>query len=113
LPGGISFTEGAVSTTQGTKVADVVWYPADRAREFEAKDVSLPDFPPDICVEVRSPGDRVAVLEKTAAYLEAGVREVWLCDRKGKMSFYGPQGPLSRSALCPEFPEEIPAKFLR
>jgi Uma2 family endonuclease len=114
LPEGISFTEGAVSTGEGVKVADAVWYPAPLARRLEDEDVALPDFPPALCVEVQSPRDSRRALErKAAAYLEVGVREVWLCDRKGKMSFYGPQGPLERSALCPEFPDEIPAKFLR
>jgi Uma2 family endonuclease len=69
---------------------------------------------PDLCVEVLSPGNTAReIRDKMAAYFAAGVREVWVCDRDGKMSFYGPHGPLPRSALCPEFPEEIPAKFLR
>ena len=114
LPEGGSFTEGAVSTGQGVKVADVVWYPASSAQQIEDNDLSLPDFAPDICVEVQSPRNTKPDMEKkTAAYFGAGVREVWICDRKGKMSFYGPQGPLPRSTICPEFPEEVPAKFLR
>ena len=43
----------------------------------------------------------------------AEVREVWACDRDGQMSFSGPHGPLERSALCPDYPREILAKFLR
>jgi Uma2 family endonuclease len=114
LPEGVSFTEGAVSTGQGTKVADVVWYPAGRGQQVEDNDLSLPDFSPDICVEVQSPREKLSEMEKKAtAYFGVGVREVWLCDRKGKMSFYSPQGLLERSALCPEFPDEIPAKVLR
>ncbi|MBV8901001.1 MAG: Uma2 family endonuclease [Verrucomicrobia bacterium] len=114
LPEGGSFTEGAVSTHQGTKVADVVWYPGDRAGKIEDDDVALPDFPPDLCAGVQSPRDKVADFEKkVVAYLDADVREVWLCDLKGKMSFYSPQGLLARSALCPGFPDEIPAKSLR
>jgi Uma2 family endonuclease len=119
LPAGGSFTEGAVSTLQGTKVADVVWYPATRAREVADNDFSLPDFSPDLCVEVQSPREKLSEMEKKAtAYFGVGVREVWVCDRQGKMRFYGPQGrlsvqPLERSALCPEFPDEVPAEFLR
>lgn len=114
LPEGGSFTEGVASTGQGVKVADMVWYPADHAQQIEDNDVSLPDFAPDICVEVQSPkNSKPSIEKKTVAYFAVGVREVWICGRKGKMSFYGPQGPLARSAFCPEFPEEIPAKFLR
>jgi len=114
LPEGGAFAEGAVSTGQGVKIADAVWYPAPLARRIEDEEVSVPDFAPDICVEVQSPSDTLPKLrKKAAAFFGVGVREVWVCDRKGKMSFYGPQGPLERSALCPEFPDEIPAKFLR
>src|SRR4051812_24822171 len=38
LPKGGSFTEGAVSTPEGVKVADVVWYRAENARVLEASD---------------------------------------------------------------------------
>ena len=37
LPEGVSFTEGAVSTGEGTKVADVVWYPRGLALKLEAQ----------------------------------------------------------------------------
>ncbi|MBV9998896.1 MAG: Uma2 family endonuclease [Verrucomicrobia bacterium] len=84
------------------------------ARRVEREELSVPDFAPDICVEVQSPSDTPPKLrEKAAAFFGVGVREVWVCDRKGKMRFYGPEGPLERSGLCPEFPDEIPAKFLR
>ena len=92
----------------------MVWYPAARARKVADNDLSLPDFSPDICVEVQSPREKLSEMEKkAAAYFGVGVREVWVCDRQGKMRFYGPQGPLERSALCPEFPDEVPAEFLR
>ena len=117
LPAGGSFTEGAVSTLQGTKVADVVWYPAARAREVADNDLSLPDFSPDICVEVQSPREKMSEMEKkAAAYFGVGVREVWVCDRQGKMRFYGPQGGTGRPAIAafrplPRVPQRGPGRI--
>jgi hypothetical protein len=48
-----------------------------------------------------------------AQYLAAVVREVGICDRDGRISFYGPAAPLERSAIFPDFPQQIPATFLR
>ena len=113
LPEGGSFVEGAVSTTEGTKVADVVWYRPELAQAFETSLEILPEFAPDVCVEVRSKRDSLGkMLEKASLYFRAGAREVWLCDRDGTMSFYAPEGPLERSKICPNFPLNIPAAFL-
>jgi hypothetical protein len=46
-------------------------------------------------------------------YFAVGVREVWVGDHEGKMSFHGPQGPLQRPGICPAFPDHIPATFLQ
>lgn len=114
LPEGGSLVEGSVSTLEGVKVPDVVWYRPERARAVEAGDPILPEFAPDLCVEVLSPSNSKGDLgTKIKAYFAVGVREVWVCDRQGKMSFYGPQGPLPDSAICPGFPDYIPATFLR
>jgi Uma2 family endonuclease len=68
---------------------------------------------PDVCVEVLSPSNSAReIQDKTAAYFAVGVREVWICDRDGKMSFHSPEGPRQRSAICPDFPREIPSKVL-
>ena len=114
LPEGGSFVEGAVSTPEGTKVADVVWYRPELARAFETGEAILPEFAPDLCVEVRSKRDSLREMHKKAAvYFRASVREVWLCDRDGTMSFYGPGGRLEQSKICPDFTRNIPAAFMR
>jgi len=113
LPGGGSQVDDTVSTPEGVKVPDVCWYGAGRAEAADAdEDDVLSQVVPDLCVEVLSPGNSVRkIREKTAAYLAARVREVWVCNLQGEMAFYGPEGPLERSAICPDFPRHIPAKI--
>jgi Uma2 family endonuclease len=47
---------------------------------------------PEICVEIRSPGNSTAEMnEKRAHYFEAGAREVWIVDLTGQISFFVPE----------------------
>jgi Uma2 family endonuclease len=47
---------------------------------------------PEICVEIRSPGNSTAEMnEKRAHYFEAGEREVWIVDLTGQISFFVPE----------------------
>ena len=63
---------------------------------------------PDICGEVRSPGNSLEELaEKKAAYFRAGAREVWMCDQNNIIEFFGPKGQMAKSAVCPRFPNKI------
>jgi Uma2 family endonuclease len=112
LPGGEAFVETAVSTFEGAKVPDACWFGAERRREL----LSIPGgerlspVAPEVCVEVQSPANsRSDIDSKKSAYFGVGVREVWICDRDGIMSFYGPQGRLECLAICPEFPGQISA----
>jgi Uma2 family endonuclease len=112
-PEGGAQVDETVSTLQGVKVPDVAWYGAARAEASDADpDDLLSVAAPDLCVEVLSPGNTAReIQEKTAAYFAVGVREVWVCDLEGGMTFYGPEGPRERSAICPGFPRHIPAKL--
>ncbi len=108
LPEGRVITECPVSTADGVKGADVAW--ASRARFTTTHRQSLLTAAPEICVEVLSPDNTtIEMAEKRALYFAAGAREVWLCDRDGRMIFY--TGANSRgqksSKLCPDFPREI------
>lgn len=112
LPGGEAFVETAVSTLEGAKVPDACWFGTERRRELLStpRGERLSPVAPEICVEVRSPDNSSSDIDsKKAAYFGVGVREVWICDRDGAMSFYGPQGRLERSDLCPGFPRQIAA----
>jgi Uma2 family endonuclease len=104
-PGEI-ITECAIRTSKGTRVADVGWFSAERwARVRDAYDSPIA---PEICVEVLSPTNAPGeIKQKRALYFKAGAREVWTCDLKGIMTFFGPHGPLKLSPLVPGFPNAI------
>ena len=101
LPDGEVATEIGVRTSDNVKVADVAWFTA--AHWATAKEESACTVAPEICVEVASQSNsRSELNQKKALYFEAGAKEVWFCDRKGKMSFFTPEGPVANSRLCPE-----------
>jgi Putative restriction endonuclease len=71
LPGDGAVTERSVLTDQGIKIPDVIWLNPSRAHEIHGTKPIEPA--PDICVEVRSPGNSLEELaEKKAAYFRAG-----------------------------------------
>lgn len=103
---GLAFPELAIQTTNGVKVADVVWASDAKLSIIEDEDVA--SIAPEICIEVKSASNTIEeMLEKKGLYFGAGAQEVWVCDAKGKMSFYNQQGELSKSLLVPDFPAEI------
>lgn len=101
-------TECPISTADGVRAADVAWASEERMRELGGSSC----FPhaPEICVEVRSPDERWAALEeKTRLYFDAGAKEVWVCDKSGRMTFFEMPGEaLTGSKLCSEFPALVP-----
>ncbi len=109
LTTGIIMPELAIETTDGVKVADVVWVSDERADII--LDETAASIAPEICVEVKSGSNTLTeMLEKKALYLEAGAEEVWICDKKGKLYFYNSQGPTEHSVRSPDFPKQIKRK---
>jgi Uma2 family endonuclease len=98
--------ETRIVTDHGIKVADAVWCPASRWPQNEENDTFV--TAPDICIEVLSPSNtRAEIDQKGALYFAAGAREVWICDRNNKISFFGLEGLLEKSKLCPDFPSRL------
>jgi Uma2 family endonuclease len=98
--------ECAINTSDGVKVADVVWCSAERFDQIQ--DEVSASIAPEICVEVKSIGNRLDELEfKKKLYFEAQAIEVWLCNEQGQIIFYNEQGELSQSLLVPSFPHQI------
>jgi Uma2 family endonuclease len=107
MRGGKVLTECPVSTSEGIKGVDVVWISTGRIAKARRKDVLV--RAPEICVEVISPGNtRSEIEEKRRLYFEAGAEEVWLCDGRGRLSFFHKDNPglaCPRSTVCPKFPQ--------
>ena len=108
MPHGRVFTECPISTADGVKAADVAWASSKRVRELGSRSC----FPqaPEVCVEVLSPSNTESEIEeKLALYLDAGAREVWICDLSGQMRFRAgdKSAPLDGSLVCPQFPKRI------
>lgn len=98
LPDGTVFTECSVETNIGVRVPDVAWASA----AFMRRHGTTTPFPsaPDLCIEVLSPSSTTAeTQEKTAAYLSAGAREVWLVDESGTLEIRSHEGPQPTSTF--------------
>ena len=107
LKGGFAYTECPIKAPHSNPVADVVWTSDERdAGEDNAEAACR--VAPEICVEVRTPSNSQREMNsKREEYFGAGAVECWSCNLTGGMTFYGPEGELERSRLCPKFPKQI------
>ena len=106
IPRGEVLVELAVETEDSTKVADVAWA-SPKTFKIICDEASC-SVAPEICVEVRSPFNPDSEMdEKRALYLKAGAKEFWLCDERGRISFFNAAGLLKRSQRCPKFPDRL------
>ena len=104
--GGEVIIECAVQTSDNVKVADVAWASEERADTI-LDEVSA-SIAPEICVEVLSASNTTEEMAfKKSLYFEAGAKEVWICDRHGKLTFFDIDQQLTTSNLVPDFPLEI------
>ena len=106
LPHGQVLTECGVDTPEGTFVADATWASRERFAVIE-NEFSF-SIAPEICVEIWSPSNTAEeIQEKRKLYHLKGAVEFWYCDEHGRITFYDQAGRLTRSTLCPDFPELI------
>jgi len=98
--------ECSIDTSDGTKVADVVW----SSDEFHARFGLATPYPsaPEICIEALTPSNTTEEMRrKRALYFERGALEFWICKEDGSIEFYGPAGRIEQSDLAPGFPASI------
>lgn len=108
LPEGEAMPECPIQVETGTVVADVAWASAEKVKRNFAL-VSWQESP-EIVVEVLSPSNASEeIFGKRDAVFARGASEFWVCDREGKVEFFGPQGHLDKSLLCPQFPFRLPS----
>ncbi len=106
MTGGEAFSEYAIQAKNSVPVADVIW--TSHERDAAEKDEFACQVAPEICVEVRSPGNSLREMEeKRREYFGVGAVECWFCNLTGGMIFYGPEGELEQSRLCPKFPKQV------
>jgi Uma2 family endonuclease len=103
LLGGKAFTECAIVTPGGVKVADVVWCSTQFLEQhrgvLQAWEAALPKAP-DLCIEIMSPANTPAEMdEKAALYLAAGAREAWVLGSDLTVRIYGAEGDRPASVL--------------
>jgi Uma2 family endonuclease len=98
--------ECAIDTSDGVKVADVVWCSEERFDQIQ--DEVSASIAPEICIEVKSIGNSLEEMEfKKKLYFEAQAMEVWICNEQGEITFYNEQNELTQSLLVPHFPKQI------
>ena len=101
--------ECPISTPDGVKSADVAWCSPTRYAEVAGQ--STFETAPEICIEVLSPSNTTAEMQaKRQLYFAAGAVESWICDLEGRMIYYHcdrPDTPMTKSILCPDFPNSI------
>ena len=98
--------ECAIDTSDGVKVADVVWCSDERFDQIQ--DEVSASIAPEICIEVKSIGNTLEEMEfKKKLYFEAQAMEVWICNEQGDITFYNEQNELTQSLLVPHFPQQI------
>ena len=106
LQSGKTLPECAISTKEGTKVADVAWA-SDKIFEKIKNEVEC-SVSPEICVEVFSSSNtKKEMEEKRKLYFEQGAKEFWICTEKGDMKFFNAHGEIDNSSLVPNFPKHI------
>jgi len=99
---GVIIIECSILTSEGVRVADIAWL----SDEFFVEFGETTPYPkaPEICVEVKSPGNSKAEMEeKIRLYLEKGALEVWIVDESAKVSFYTHTGKIKKSKIAENF----------
>ena len=101
---GKALPECPVLTADGIKSPDVAWLSSTQLKAFAGK--SAAPSAPVICIGVKSSSNSSREMDsKRALYFAAGATEVWICDERGAMSFWGIDGKLKHSVLFASFPK--------
>lgn len=99
---GVIIIECSILTREGVRVADVAWASDEFVGEF-GETTPYPKAP-EICVEVKSPGNsRAEMEEKISLYLEKGAHEVWIVSEKGAVEFFSHTGKIDNSRAAAGF----------
>jgi len=96
LKKGKTFSECSIATTEGVKVADVVWCSKEFIQQHGFNTPYL--TAPEICIEVVSPSNsKEEMVNKVKLYLAAGAKEVWIYWESDKIEFFNMSGQIEQS----------------
>ena len=106
LADGRSLSETSIQTTDGVRVADVIW--ASKVFLLAHKDQTPFQIAPPNCMEITSPSNtKKEMRQKIDLHPGAGVTEVWLCNLESELRFHNEDEQLEHSNMTPTFPREI------
>jgi Uma2 family endonuclease len=98
MPRGMTISECSILTRIGVRVPDVAWGSEEFTKAYG--EITPYTRAPEICVEIISPSNvRAEIEEKTAAYLAAGAKEVWLVSEDGAIRYFDSSGEKPKSAF--------------
>jgi Uma2 family endonuclease len=97
LPNGEVISECSIQTSEGVKVADVVWASNDFINTYAYK-TPYPKAP-EICIEIVSPS-KAEMAEKIELYLAKGAQEIWIAYEDGKIETYTHEGQITKSKIA-------------
>ncbi len=100
--------ECSIDTSQGVKVTDVAW---GSNNFFLQHKIETPyNTAPELCVEIISPSNsKKEMTQKTHLYLQAGAKEVWICEQSGNFAIYNHLGQTHRSIFFDNLPNHFNA----
>lgn len=108
LPDGRVNVECPILTADGVRAADVSWESRESIRLLGKRNCFT--RAPEVCVAILFPSNTPAeIAEKVSLYFDAEAKEVWQCDRSGKMPSFAASHSkaLGTSARCPDFPKRV------
>ncbi|MCX7044239.1 MAG: Uma2 family endonuclease [Candidatus Sumerlaeota bacterium] len=95
-------SECSIATSDGVKVADIVWVSDEFLQKYGLK--TPYERAPEICIEIVSRSNTKAEIQhKIELYFSRGASEVWVINEKRKIAFYRPGSQLPRSEIMPKF----------
>ena len=96
MPKGEVITECSIETSDGVKVADVVWASAAFIAEFGYTTPYIKA--PELCIEIVSPSNSTQEMAlKTELYLARGAQEVWIVHEGAQIEIFTHTGQQKQS----------------
>lgn len=96
LKNGKTFSECSIATSEGVKVADVVWCSKEFIKQHGFNTPYL--AAPEICIEVVLPSNsKEEMHNKVKLYLASGAKEVWIYWENGLVEFFNLTGQIEQS----------------